>query len=101
MTRKHVGVVGPKGGAGVFQRVISWIPPHRIYCEPFAGEAAVFRNKRPARRSILIDVNPGAPEVERRAFLAALADEFRDELVEYLDVDTAAGVEGDRPILLG
>jgi len=26
MTRKHVGVVGSKGGAGVFQRVISWIP---------------------------------------------------------------------------
>ena len=55
-----MGVVGSKGGAGVYQCVISWLPPHHVYCEPFAGEAAVFRHKRWARRSILIDVDPGA-----------------------------------------
>lgn len=54
-----MGVVGSKGGAGVYQRVISWLPPHHVYCEPFAGGAAVFRHKRLARRSILIDLSPG------------------------------------------
>lgn len=51
--------VGSKGGAGVYQRVISWMAPHDVYCEPFAGLAAVFRAKRLARRSILIDLDPG------------------------------------------
>ena len=49
--------VGSKGGAGVYQRVISWMPPHQLYCEPFAGLAAVFRQKRLAKRSILIDID--------------------------------------------
>ena len=52
--------VGAKGGAGVYQRIISWVPPHDVWIEPFAGTAAVFRHKRPARRSVLIDSDPGA-----------------------------------------
>lgn len=50
--------VGSKGGAGVWQRIICWMPPHDVYIEPFAGRAAVFRHKRPAKRSILIDLDP-------------------------------------------
>lgn len=52
--------MGSKAGAGVWQRIICWMPPHDLYIEPFAGRAAVFRHKRPAKRSILIDSDPGA-----------------------------------------
>jgi 16S rRNA G966 N2-methylase RsmD len=51
---------GGKNGEGVFQRIINQIPPHRVYVEPFAGSAAVFRHKRPAERSVLLDLDPGA-----------------------------------------
>lgn len=55
-----MAVVGSKGGEGVYQRIICWIPPHDLYIEPFAGSAAVWRHKRPARRSVLIDLDPAA-----------------------------------------
>lgn len=52
--------VGSKAGEGVYQRIISWLPPHDLYVEPFCGRAAIWRHKRPARESILIDSDPGA-----------------------------------------
>jgi len=50
--------VGAKNGAGVYQRIISMIPPHGVYVEPFAGTAAILRHKRPAGRSIVLDCDP-------------------------------------------
>ena len=52
--------VGAKGGAGVYQRIICWMPPHDVYVEPFAGIAAVWRRKRPAKASFLVDSDPDA-----------------------------------------
>lgn len=37
--------------------ILSIIPPHTVYCEPFAGGASVFWAKAPARLSILNDTN--------------------------------------------
>lgn len=51
---------GGKNGAGVFQTIINQIPPHDLYIEAFAGSAAVFRNKRPAASSIVIDADAAA-----------------------------------------
>ena len=45
---------GAKGGAGVWQRIISQMPPHELYVEAFAGSAQVLFRKRPAASSILI-----------------------------------------------
>lgn len=39
---------GGKNGAGVYQRIISMMPPHLIYVEPFLGGGAVLRMKAPA-----------------------------------------------------
>jgi len=47
--------VGSKGGAGVWQRIISEMPPHDLYVEAFAGTCQVLLHKRPARSSIAID----------------------------------------------
>jgi len=67
---------GGKNAAGTFQWLINQMPPHSLYCEPFAGSAAIARLKRPAERTILIDLDPGA--------IAALRGEVpaRTELIE-------------------
>ncbi len=51
-------MVGAKNGEGVYQRLICWMGPHDLYVEPFAGTGAIFRKKRLAPRSILIDSDP-------------------------------------------
>lgn len=51
---------GGKNGSGTYQTIINEIPPHRIYIEPFAGSAAIFRHKRRSCTSILIDADAAA-----------------------------------------
>jgi len=51
---------GGKNGPGVYQTIINQIPPHRVYIEPFAGSAAIYRHKRSATLSYLIDKDPSA-----------------------------------------
>jgi len=48
---------GGKNGAGVYQRIINQMPPHRIYVEAFLGGGAIMRLKRPAIASIGIDAD--------------------------------------------
>lgn len=50
---------GGKSGAGVYQRIINQIPPHRVYIEAFAGGAAILRKKKPAAISIAVDADGG------------------------------------------
>lgn len=53
---------GGKSQSGLYQRIINLIPPHRVYIEPFLGSGAIMRLKRPARRSIGLDLG-GPPEL--------------------------------------
>ena len=48
---------GGKSGSGVYQRIISQMPPHECYVEPFLGGGAVMRRKRPARFNLGIDLD--------------------------------------------
>jgi hypothetical protein len=52
--------VGAKGGAGVWQRIISEMPAHDLYVEAFAGTAQVLLHKRPAKASLAIDSDAAA-----------------------------------------
>jgi DNA adenine methylase len=49
---------GGKAGDGVYQRIISLMPPHEVYIEPFLGGGAIMRHKRPARLNIGVDLDP-------------------------------------------
>jgi len=51
---------GGKNASGTWQRIISQIPPHRVYCEPFVGSGAILRLKRPAEASVALDRDPEA-----------------------------------------
>lgn len=46
---------GGKGGSGVYQKIISMMPPHSLYVEPFLGNGSVMRYKKPAANSWGID----------------------------------------------
>jgi hypothetical protein len=48
---------GAKGGEGVYHTIISQMPPHEVYIEPFVGSGAVLRFKRPAAFSIAVDAD--------------------------------------------
>jgi len=48
---------GAKGGEGVYHTIISQMPPHEVYIEPFVGSGAVLRFKRPAACSIAVDAD--------------------------------------------
>lgn len=50
--------LGGKEAEGVSQAIVNQQPPHLTYIEPFAGHAAVFRAKRSALNSVLIDRDP-------------------------------------------
>jgi 16S rRNA G966 N2-methylase RsmD len=52
------GYQGSKAASGVAERIIREMPPHETYVEAFAGYAAVFRKKRRAAKSLLLDADP-------------------------------------------
>lgn len=49
---------GGKGGDGIFQKIINLIPPHEVYIETHLGGGGILRKKRPAHRSIGVDIDP-------------------------------------------
>lgn len=51
--------LGSKAQAGVFQRIISQMPPHSYYIEPFFGSGQIFFRKKPAVRNVIIDADAG------------------------------------------
>jgi DNA adenine methylase len=61
------------GGKGrAFQRIISLMPPHRVYIETHLGGGAVLRQKRPAERSFGIDLDASVVERWRAHSLPGL-----------------------------
>jgi hypothetical protein len=46
----------------VYQWIINHVPPHRVYIEPFLGDGAVLRMKRPSEQSIGVEINPAVVE---------------------------------------
>lgn len=72
---------GSKGASGVAERIIRQMPPHRTYIELFAGSAVVFRRKRPAEYSVLVDKDPSACA----ALTAAVAG--RGDIVDVVCAD--------------
>ncbi|HEX76908.1 MAG TPA: MBL fold metallo-hydrolase [Dehalococcoidia bacterium] len=48
----------PGGKLWIAPRIVSMIPQHRVYVEPFAGAAAVFWTKEPSEVEVLGDIDP-------------------------------------------
>jgi hypothetical protein len=56
----------------VYQTIISQMPPHQVYVEPFLGAGAVMRHKRPAALNVGLDLDPVV--VARAAAIAVGGD---------------------------
>lgn len=56
---------GGKAGSGAAHRIITLMPPHSTYIEPFCGSAAVARLKKPAKWNILLDLDDKALTMAR------------------------------------
>jgi DNA adenine methylase len=55
--------MGYAGGKGrLWRSIVALMPPHDVYIETHLGGGAILRNKRPALRSIGIDVDPAVIE---------------------------------------
>jgi len=65
---------GGKNGAGVYQRLICQMPPHRVYIEPFLGGGAILRLKRPAEVNIAMDLSAEAVAKWRAAVIVGNGD---------------------------
>jgi len=48
---------GGKGGAGIYQKIINLMPPHRVYIEPFVGGGNIYARKKPAPVNIVMDAD--------------------------------------------
>lgn len=59
-TKRSKPLTGTKGGSGVWQRIISEMPEHTVYIEPFWGRGTIAKHKRPAAHTIGCDVDPDA-----------------------------------------
>jgi hypothetical protein len=53
-------LTGTKGGSGVAERIISEMPWHHVYVEPFWGRGTIARKKRPAAVTVGCDLDGDA-----------------------------------------
>jgi site-specific DNA-adenine methylase len=93
---------GGKGGAGVYQKIINLIPPHRVYVEAFAGGGNIFERKRPAASSILVERDPAVARLWRERAPAATVVE--GDALQWLAARDWSGDEFvylDPPYVLG
>jgi hypothetical protein len=67
---------GSKGGSGVDKRLVSLMPPHRIYVEAFLGSGRVLDLKRPAALQIGLDISPSVVRAWRPAATPGLTLEY-------------------------
>lgn len=61
MKLRSIKYTGSKNGPGVPQRIISEMPLHSVYLEPFAGTGVIGRTKKPCLSTIYIDSDARSP----------------------------------------
>jgi DNA adenine methylase len=83
---------GGKGQAGVYQKIINQMPPHRIYIEACLGMGAVMRVKRPAEISYGVEIDSDVLEEWRDVNLPGLRLR-RSDAITFLDVFPWSGNE--------
>lgn len=86
--------IGGKNGAGIAQRIINQMPPHKVYVELFLGSGAILRNKRPAARNIGMDLSKEAIEI-CRDLMPFDPDDFllsQAHSLEWLELSEAANL---------
>lgn len=73
----------PGGKGKCFHQLINLMPPHTTYIEAYLGGGSVMRNKKPAFRSIGIDIDPAVVAAWRGTF----------EGIELVEADAVSYLE--------
>ena len=74
---------GSKGGNGVYQQIISHIPPHRILVIPFLGHCGIIRKIAPADILICGDASEKVINYWKNYMVRYLIYKYRDEGSHY------------------
>jgi hypothetical protein len=100
---------GAKNAPGIYQRIINLMPPHDLYVELFAGDAAIYRRKRPARENILVELDkhtfihllhsaPGYPTIINDDAISWLRSQTLPELaLIYCDPPYQLSTRAEKP----
>lgn len=70
---------GCKGGNGVYQQIISIIPPHNILIVPFLGHCGIVRNILPANILIGVDASAKVINAWKKYLIYNLIYEYKDD----------------------
>ncbi|MEE1882658.1 DNA adenine methylase [Pseudomonas soli] len=82
----------PGGKGKCYQRLINLMPPHQTYIESHLGGGAVMRNKKAAKRSIGLDIDPVV--IERwRSETSAVCELHQVDAVTFLSSFSYVGDE--------
>jgi DNA adenine methylase len=74
----------PGGKGRMYQRLISMMPPHRVYIETHLGGGAILRAKEPAECSIGVEIDP-AVVAERRNDPEIQAEIVEKDAIVFLE----------------
>lgn len=90
-----MGYLGSKAQAGVYQRIISQMPPHSVYVEPFFGSGQIFFRKRLADRNVIIDADSGVTAIIGARIRAAKNGAGRRQSAHEKALAAATVITGD------
>ncbi len=83
----------PGGKGKCYQRLINLMPAHQVYIETHLGAGAVMRHKKPATRSIGIDIDPAVHAVWQQNELHGQCELVHKDAREFLQAQTFTGNE--------
>ena len=92
---------GAKGAAGVWQRIIGQMPPHKLYVEPFFGSGQVFYRKRAADWNILNDLDSTVDYKANLGPLGVAQNRLRTAVVDMLPPIVPRQCLGRKPSSIG
>lgn len=90
MTKRYFG---GKGQPGVYHTIINQMPPHDLYIEPFLGGGSIMRHKKPAKRSIGLDLHLPALQQFNQAYLPSIAalETHHGNAIDFIKYGRIAG----------
>ncbi len=83
----------PGGKGKCYQRLINLMPSHQVYIETHLGAGAVMRHKKPAARSIGIDIDPAVHALWQQNDLRGRCEFVHKDAREFLQGHTFTGNE--------
>jgi site-specific DNA-adenine methylase len=74
--------LGSKGASGAYQQIISRMPPHDLYIEPFLGTGVIMQRKPPCLHSVGLDLNTDS--LDRARGLLPGTELIRGDGIEFI-----------------